>query len=914
MLRPHLNSTVGRRLFLSFLLVALLPTGGLALYAYRQVGDMLLEINDRRLKQDSKALGMALIQELNWRAHVLTGHAKHAVVAAETNPAVPEGFVGLGPLPDNRSITPAQIHHLDLGRIVFTLDPAGKAGMLIRPSPGEPVQFAHLDPHAFWNNDQAVEDFCILGMALQTYFCTPGMQPPKPEAWPDQLARLNSGNFDWRFGSEDYLGGFWQARLQAAYAHPGFIVLVAEPKQALLRNLRQFRLAFFATALLAFGLALLLALSQIRRQMRPLDQLTQGTRRLAAGDFTTRGKGTGDDEFGSLAQSFNQMSDTLRHKFHMLHMLAELDRAILSTSEMDYVIESVLGNIHASIPCDSAGILRLDDHGGGRLLAAGSPQEATPIHGRDFPNVGCLLPEDTTRAWYRLEFGEARPDCLHQMTDQPIEQALIFPVRVNARIDSLLILAYRHPPEALDEIVEAGCGLTDRLAVAASNIAWEERLYHQGHYDALTDLPNRVLLRDRVEQALMRAEREQTSVAVLLIDLDNFKEINDSLGHSAGDQLLVECSRRLKDATRQSDTAARLGGDEFVLLIPDLARGSEIAMLDTLARKLNSALARPMLIAERLVTTPASIGIALYPTNATGVEDLLKMADAAMYESKRHQPGAFRFYSGEMNAEVRGHFELTQDLRTAIGNDELVLYYQPKVSALTGHIVAAEALVRWNSPRRGLVPPGLFVPVIDEIGLGSWLGEWVMERACAQMAEWDRLGLPPIPVSVNIAPQQFHEGNLIDKVNAVLSEYALSTDRLELEILEATAANESTEIHATLTDLRAMGIGIALDDFGTGYTSLVYLTQLPANILKLDRAFISSLTTDARQRAIVESIIALARALDFVVVAEGVEEAAQMSLLAAMGCHLIQGYLISRPVPPEAFAELLRRNPPASGQ
>ncbi len=286
------------------------------------------------------------------------------------------------------------------------------------------------------------------------------------------------------------------------------------------------------------------------------------------------------------------------------------------------------------------------------------------------------------------------------------------------------------------------------------------------------------------------------------------------------------------------------------------------------------------------------------------------MADAAMYESKRQQPGAYRFYSGEMNEGVKAHFELTQEIRTAIDNDELLLYYQPKVEARSGRIVAAEALVRWNSPKRGLVAPGLFVPLIDEIGMGNWLGEWVMERACAQMAAWASAGLPPIPISINISPGQFQEGNLIAKVGAALARHALPPARLELEILEATAANESAKIHATLTGLRDMGISIALDDFGTGYSSLVYLTQLPANVLKLDRAFIQTLANDTRQQAIVGRIIALAQALEYHVVAEGVEDKEQLKLLVEMGCDLIQGYVFSRPVPAEEFADLLRVNGP----
>lgn len=894
------------------LLAALLPMGGLAAYAYIRVSDMLVENDDHRLRQDSKALGMSVLQELNWRAQVLKREAARVTRGGNLSEATPEGFLSLTIWHNAASFTTEQARHLEQGRIVLSLARGEDAGMLLRPPSSDQLLFARLDMQNIWRNDQAPERYCVLGTDQRAIYCTPDMQPPAPTAWPSGLSGQNTGAFTWRIGGEDYLGGFWRARLEPSYAHPGLIVMVAEPKQFLLRSLTQFRVAFFAIALLAFGLALLLALHQIRRQLLPLERLTEGTRALAAGDFSARVSVSGDDEFGSLAQSFNHMSDNLQHKFHMLQMLAELDRAILSALEMDYVIQLVLSRIDAALPCDCAGIMRLDEHGSGTLLNNCEPQEQIPAMGWDCRDVNFFLPSDAEPSWYQREWGGDRPECLKGMTSQCLERALIFPVRVNERIDSLLILAYEHLPDRLDEIIEASHSLTDRLAVAASNIAWGEKLYHQGHYDALTDLPNRVLLRDRVEQALVRADREHTSVAVMLLDLDNFKQINDSLGHSAGDALLVECAQRLTGVIRSSDTLARLGGDEFILLVPDIPQGLESTHLDTLARKLNVALAETMTIAEHRVSTMASIGIALYPKNAMGFEDLLKMADASMYESKRQQPGSFRFYSSEMNAEARARFELTQELREAVGKDELLLHFQPKVLASTRQIVGAEALVRWNSPKRGLVPPVQFVPLLDQIGLGTWLGEWVLDRACAQMAEWDRCGLAPIPVSVNISPLQFQEGKLIDKIEHTLGKHSLDPSRLELEIIEATAANESPEIHATLIRLRAMGVNIALDDFGTGYSSLVYLTQMPANVLKLDRAFIRNLAADPRQQAIVESIIKLAQALGYQIVAEGVEEEQQLNLLTSMGCDLIQGYLISRPVPSDDFAELLRATGPQS--
>ncbi len=912
MAQPLLNSTVGRRLLLRFVLAALLPMGSVALFAYFQVGDMLVEVNYRRLQQDSRSLGMSFIENFNWRAHALRREAARLAPPNATASTRLEGFTHCRVVeqPSRLDLTREQTHHLAQDGVILLLAGELAPAMLARIPGQQRLLLGQLDRPTLWRDEEAPEHYCVVGADFQPLYCTPGLASPRAESWPRLLAQRNLGVFPWRAweagGSSDYLAAFWRARLQAPYAHPGIIVMVADSKQSVLKGLERFQLVFPAIVVAALALAMLLSINQIRRQMRPLERLTEGTRRLANGDFGATVPVGGDDEFGSLARSFNLMAGNLRRKFHLLHMLAELDRAILGASELNYLVHSLLGQIHLAIPCDRAGLVRIDAAGDSTFMAApgkvGVTRDTRMISSRIWE---CLSP-DTGQPWLQVSLDAASADSLRQLFDEPLREILLFPSRVNGRLDTLLVLAYATLPEDFADIVAAGRSVADRLAVAAANIAWEDKLYHQAHYDALTDLPNRTLLRDRVEQALARAVREHTSVALILLDLDNFKQVNDSLGHSAGDTLLIECAHRLNSHIRQSDTVARLGGDEFILLLPELARGGESGILEALARKLNETLATPMSIADRQVTTPASIGIALYPDNADNFEDLLKMADAAMYESKRQQPGGFRFYSANMNAEAQARFELAQDLRAAIGRDELLLYYQPKVELAGRRIVGAEALVRWNSPKRGLVPPDQFVPLLGGMGLDDWLSDWVLETACAQLAAWDRLGLPSLSVSVNISPATFQRGNLLRKVRDVLDSNGLAPQRLELEILETTAVTQSSEVRDTLAGLRAMGIDIALDDFGTGYSSLVYLIQVPANILKIDRVFIQNLDSDARQQAIVERIIALAKALGFSVVAEGVEKAAQMEQLAAMHCDLIQGYLISPPLPPDDFIQHLQ--------
>lgn len=907
--QAHLKSRVGRRLFTRFLLAAMLPMVGLSLFTYHHVSQLLLDNEYSLLKQDSKAYGMSLIEGLNSRTSQLKHLIGRTAPQTQFNPNEFNGFTSLKRLPIDAipGLSQADRHHLAQDRPLLRLSPTQPSLLLAQDESGNVIAGA-IPSLALWKNDKAPENYCVIETDHKPLFCTPELSPPDQAAWPQLHSDMNAGVFPWRVGGTEYLGAYWRASLTASYNHPGFIILVVSRKSDALADLAYFRLVFPALVFLALALAAGLASNQIQRQMKPLERLNEGTRRLAAGDFNAVVPEQDEDEFGSLGQAFNHMSGKLRYKFYMLNMLAELDRAILSASEMDYVIQAVLGHIRQAIPCDGAGILRVDEDGKGVLLTA---QEAASGIPGDICKTNLALSElldvDFTTPWHALDLTACNPGYMAKLSVQPLILAYLFPVHVNECLNSILILGFMAKPKDPDEIVKAGVSLADRLAVTASNMAWEEKLYHQAHYDALTDLPNRVLLRDRVEQAMLRANREHTAVAAMLIDLDNFKQVNDSLGHSAGDALLIECAHRLSSLSRRSDTVTRLGGDEFLILITDLASaGVETAAME-IAQKINETLALPTTISDRRIIIEASIGIALYPDNAASFEDLLKMADAAMYEAKRNKTSGISFYSEKMNEAVRARFELAQELRAAIENNELLLYYQPKVEIATHHIVGAEALIRWNSPKRGLVPPMHFLPLLNEMGLGDWLGEWVLNTACAQAMAWQSQGLPSIIVSVNVSATSFMNGSILQLIKDALAETGLSPEHLELEILEETAITAFEKVQAILTQLREMSVHIALDDFGTGYSSLVYLSQIPANVLKIDRAFINTLLSNPRQKTLLHHIIAMAKTLNYTVVAEGVEQFSQLEMLRDMNCDIIQGYLFSKPLPAEVFAQLLKQ-------
>jgi diguanylate cyclase (GGDEF)-like protein len=427
------------------------------------------------------------------------------------------------------------------------------------------------------------------------------------------------------------------------------------------------------------------------------------------------------------------------------------------------------------------------------------------------------------------------------------------------------------------------------------------QLQHVATHDALTGLPNRLLLADRLAQAVAQAERKSSRFALMMVDLDRFKAINDSLGHLAGDTLLREVARRLQALLRRTDTLARLGGDEFVLIVDDIAESRDV---ENVVRKVIDELGRPIDLSSLEVQTSPSIGISLYPEDGRDAETLLKHADAAMYHAKKMGRNTFQFYAPAINAFTRERLELESDLRHALHAGEFELHYQPKVRIATGCIEGAEALLRWRHPERGLIGPGGFIPLADETGLIVPIGEWVLRQACLQMRAWHLAGLRDLRVAVNLSARQFQQQNLPAIVRAMLAEAGLDARYLELELTESTFMQDMEQSIRVLRELRKLGVGICIDDFGTGYASLNYLRYLPLHELKIDSAFIREVTTSRDDAAIVRAIVSLAHSLRLKVVAEGVETSAQLEFLRALGCDQYQGYHCSAPMTPEAFTEM----------
>ncbi len=429
-------------------------------------------------------------------------------------------------------------------------------------------------------------------------------------------------------------------------------------------------------------------------------------------------------------------------------------------------------------------------------------------------------------------------------------------------------------------------------------------LLYEATHDTLTGLPNRSLLNDHLSRALAYEKRHKQVLAIFLLGLDNFKIVNDTLGHSAGDQLLMEVASRLLKCVRSYDTVARLGGDEFVILLPGIEDEDHIS---SIAEKVISIFSEPFRIMEHEMFITVSIGIAVAPVNGDKAEELLMNADTAMYHVKGSGRNGFEFFNEEMNARMSERLERENGLRRALERNEFTLYYQPKVDLKSGSIVGMEALIRWIPENGAVISPAGFLPLLEETGLIVPVGEWVLREACRQNRVWQQMGLDHLVVSTNMSARQFYQRNLPDIIAQILKETGLEPKYLKIELTESIVMQDIDVAVATLKQMKEMGLTLSIDDFGTGYSSLAYLKRFPVDELKIDRSFVNGIETDANDSTIVNTIISMAHSMDLKVVAEGVETAGQLALLRERSCEEVQGFYFSKPLRPQLFEEMMRK-------
>lgn len=888
----HLRGRLARKLFLRFVVAAAVPLAGLAVYSYHLLSQVLRDGLRTELRNDAKALGMEIVGDLRQRATLLS--ALHA------GPELPQGLGFLITEHEDEQVLLARLPELteSLNTHGVALDFKAKEGIriFVRDERGGAVS-GLLDENTLWQRDIVRPPYCLLMRNNEVLYCSQGFArvPPRGAQFDDGKEALRDPQGDALIATR------WQANLQGLFGDAGFVVLIARSERELQAPLSRLRTGFLTLLVLAVAMAVMFAMTQLRRQLQPLDDLSKAADRIAGGELEVQVAERGSDELAVLGRTFNRMVRALSAKFLLLRLLADLDRAILDGTSRRQMAARVLDDLLSACMAKDGGLLFIGDSGETFFFRA-------RMLGGEIDDPRTLAADEVGKwANFDAESPFAIPrDVLSTLagaTERPDVETHAFPLREDRKTRGFLLLAGIRNEARDDEIRRAGESLAHRLSVAGSNKAREEAFYRQTHFSPLTGLPNRIMLRDRVAQAVLNSDR-RGAFALMLIDFDGFRLINEAMSRQAGDNFLIEVAKRLSSLAAAADTVAHLGADSFALLKLDLSGEGRELQLHGAVERIQRALGEPVDIGGRPVLAQARIGIALHPDNARDFDSLVDSAGVALRHAKAQDGIAARFFSADMNSAVAARFELSQDLHTAIARDELLLYFQPKVEAAGEGIAGAEALIRWNSPTRGLVSPGAFLPVLEEMGLNRWLTDFVLDRACYQMRYWKDEGYPPVSVSVNVPPDELLSEDFEQRVEKALDRHGVGHGRLEIEILESSET-DGARVKDRLERLRERGVKVSLDDFGTGYSSLVYLTAMPADTLKLDRAFIRYMVGDARQQSIVRQVISLAHSLGFTVVAEGVEEVAQRDLLVAMGCDQIQGYLFSPPLPADTFIQKL---------
>ena len=925
-----LRSRVARHIFALFLLSALIPAAVIAFLSIRQVDQLLLQQKRTELAKLSKATSMALYErlllvedllqqlapDLSEDAHrhsdpSIRAKGKITSLALIRSDSTTQMLFG-GMALNRYTLSAAERHHLTEGKTILFSVSGSRAEqrvfMMHALGKGKPERgylLAELDRRFLWGDPTELPyrtDVCVFREVNEILYCSTPTAPPVLEAIARDDAPSASRQLEWSQNQVRYLAGYYRILLKPRFFIHGWTVVMSQPESEAFAAASAFMQLFFPVLALAILMVVMLSVTQIRRTLVPLERLIDGTRRIAAQDFGDRIDIARRDEFGELADSFNTMASRLGKQFHALTTLSEIDRVILSTLDVDRVLTMILARLNDLVPADYICITIADPDSAdtARSLVQDYHTQSGPFTGRTQLQREEIeeLTAGPDTLW--VEQSEMRQGYLAPLAAFPATAFFVLPIVWKDKLSGIIVLGYRKRPVLTDDELTHARDFRDRLGVALSTAARDEQLYYQARYDTLTGLPNRLYFKDELSQELVKAARAQTCVAVLFIDIDHFKDVNDTAGHSAGDVLLQEIATRLKRCTRESDFIARLGGDEFTVLLPGITTPESAGIF---ADKVVQAMARPFLVEGDERYLSASVGIALYPDDGTTADALVKNADTAMYRAKGTGRNKSVYFEDRMNAEARARVALERELRRAVAHQEFELHYQPQLDLRTGEICGAEALLRWNHPQRGLLLPSHFVGLAEEVGLIEPLGRWILDQACAQYKLLASRGIRLNRLSVNVSARQFRQSDFVAFVASTVAKHAVLPLCVELEITESLLMSANDDVDQALRALKHLGIRLAIDDFGTGYSSLAYLKQFSFDIVKIDKSFVRDLEGNAESRAITSAIIAMAHALRKEVVAEGVETEGQLAILRSLGCDQIQGYFFSRTLAPHRFIE-----------
>ena len=927
------RSKVARRVFVLFVISSLIPVLILAVLSLDQVRAVSTDQIVSRLKQDAKFYGLSLFDRLKVVEEELLFHAS-MLDAKGTLPSVSARDAGhlsdwhihnnghaadsaTEELPAGIKFDEGAIAHMKKGRSVLSVvpqetnsQPALFMSRIINLGDAKaPILTARIHESYLWGDQGRFGEevsACVLSASYSYIHCTNTEMDPVGK-FLQERGRLTVDKIEELVDKEEMLMGRWVLFMQPNYLTSKWNILLFQHREEAFSQVKRFSGIYAIVILLVVLVVAMFSIHLIRRNTIPLEALLEGIRKISEQKFKAQVKVDSKDEYKEVADAFNSMSARIGNQINRLKTQAYVDRLILSRPSVDDIVEIAHDGIDRLISCKSVDLVLVENIQSRvfHLVTQKDNELETPASRYLTFNSSIVesalqgdpaLVDESNGQVYQQFLKAGIPEC---------KNYLVLPILNVDELFGLFVLGFDEKPGQED--IAQGKEFSNRIAVAFANAAWEAKLYNQARYDSLTALPNRASLEERLEQEISHASRVDECVVLLFLDLDRFKNINDSLGHEFGDAVLREMSKRLQACLREEDTVARLGGDEFVIMLRGLANSDMAGIIaTTVAEKIIQVITRPVVLDEHEIRMTTSIGISVYPTDAEDMHTLLRNADSAMYHAKDLGRGNFQFYSEELNAAANYRLEMETKLHKAIEQDEFVLHYQPKIDIKTQRVISCEALIRWTDSEGVEFPPSRFISVAEDIGLTTVIGEWALQRASKQAKEWQ------IPVSVNISARHFYHGNLVDHVKCALEEADLDPGLLEIEITETTTMRNMERSVAVLKALKEVGVKISIDDFGTGYSSLNYLKHFPVDTLKIDRVFVKNILLDQKDLAIVKSTVSLAHNLGLNVVAEGVEQEAQKETLDALGCDEVQGFLYSKALSAEEFSQYLNKTSPVA--
>ena len=925
--RHTLASKVGRRIFTLFILAAFLPVVLISIISYDYIRDQISVGVRQQIRTETRNLGLNAFDRLltlEGAMEVTATDALHGEMAIsgtrkewlnsmfEGMTLYEEGAQAVTLVGDpvaRPAMTPEQAAHIDAGGSVITVGTgthgpylvmtrtlasgeSGSSGLLVtRPRAGYLWNFAVYRPALA----------CAVVHQSSQLACSSSIS----EGELDRLMAISgkAGELHaWQYNNTNYAVNSWSLFLAGRFEGENVDILLAEPVENAFLAYNSFKAIFPRALIVTILIVAVLSISYIRKHLEPLEKLAFGMQRIRDGNFKETVDIRSGDEFQTLAESFNQMSERIDDQIATLELMSSIDRLILSAVDVDHVVRTLMNYLHNFAATDHIAILTLtgEDRKLGRLYFNTDPAfreiDSHEIHIPDPERVELALPGTS----FRVD-DLCNRSYLQRLRGLGDRHFIVLPLRTQEQPIGMICMGNAGTLQIGDRKLGTLHEIANRISVALLNKESEEKLFYQAHFDVLTNLPNRYLLRDRLEQALGRAERTNSGMALLFVDLDRFKSINDSLGHTAGDEMLGLVAERMAASIRDYDTLARFGGDEFVVIAEEPSPHDIAERASILARRILESLNEPFTLRGRQLYAAASIGVAVFPHDARSADDLLKFADSAMYQAKSTGRNTFCFYESGMNADLLEHMDLGAALRHALERDELMLVYQPKISCRTRRPIGAEALVRWNHPTRGEISPADFIPIAEETGLIRDIGEWVLRRAASQARAWTHLGIEGFHIAVNLSAAQFKQVEFCARLESILAETGVAPANLELEITESVTMEDFERSSGILKKLHALGVSISIDDFGTGYSSFSYLQQFNVHRLKVDQSFIAAIPDNPNSVSIVKAIIALAHTLGLDVTAEGIETQPQYDCAMESGFDELQGYFLCGPLAPEEF-------------